>query len=614
MSETGSWKFLIQPRVVRIAPNKFFVITRDLFDKIDKYTIGSEIPSQITYIEKSSEYKEMHDWYHILIHEDYIEISAESLQSFYIGLSIIKQLLSFSSSNHLHCGEIEDWADIEKRGVMLDVSRDRVYTIETLKSLIDFYSLLRFNQLILYIEHTFAYEGHEAVYKDASPYTPLDIFNLDVYSKERGIELIINQNSFGHMERFLAHKEYHYLAENPDGYADPWGVYRPIDTTVSPVQEGVIPFFTDLYTQLSKVISTDYIHVGGDEPWGFGSGKSKATCNKKGLEYVYLDYIKDLYTVVTSLGKKMMIWADVVLKYPHIIPLIPKDIVICQWEYEAHIPIKDGCKALHDAEKKFYIGCGTSTWNSLSGRWNNAYNNIISGIKNAHIYQAKGLLITEWGDNGHIQQHVLQIPPIILSGILSWNRNLENTFDMSALISTILEFVPSLVSSFTKLSQEEYNTLSYVLLSVEGVGEIYETEIHNNTLLGAILLYHQGPYYRQSVIDARGYTFEREKYVLHTLLETLDVKLFHADSIMKDELTFTIELLFFLCDYGAALLSTEHIKIGEIPHLKRDNLASTLSKLLARYSMLWLLTSRPGGLKDSAARLQSLVEILQEKK
>ena len=37
---------------------------------------------------------------------------------------------------------------------------------------------LRVNQLQLYIEHTFAFRGHEDAWKDASPLTPAEVREL----------------------------------------------------------------------------------------------------------------------------------------------------------------------------------------------------------------------------------------------------------------------------------------------------------------------------------------------------------------------------------------------------------------------------------------------------
>jgi hypothetical protein len=63
---------------------------------------------------------------------------------------------------------IEDWPDFLVRGFMLDISRDKVPTMQTLFQLVDLLAELKINQLQLYTEHTFAYRDHEIVWKDAS--------------------------------------------------------------------------------------------------------------------------------------------------------------------------------------------------------------------------------------------------------------------------------------------------------------------------------------------------------------------------------------------------------------------------------------------------------------
>lgn len=64
--------------------------------------------------------------------------------------------------------KITDWPDFANRGIMIDVSRDKVPTMETLYRMVDMLSSWKINQVQLYTEHTFAYKNHKTVWKDAS--------------------------------------------------------------------------------------------------------------------------------------------------------------------------------------------------------------------------------------------------------------------------------------------------------------------------------------------------------------------------------------------------------------------------------------------------------------
>ncbi len=146
----------------------------------------------------------------------------------------LAQLVALSGGALPVC-EIEDAPDFEARGVMLDISRDKVPTMATLFELVDRLAALKINQLQLYTEHTFAYRGHEEVWRDASPMTPEEIRELDVYCLERCVELVPNQNSFGHLERWLALPRYAPLAELPQGGAPlPWGGIHERPTSLCP--------------------------------------------------------------------------------------------------------------------------------------------------------------------------------------------------------------------------------------------------------------------------------------------------------------------------------------------------------------------------------------------
>ena len=367
------------PKSVRQLSDEVLIVPKSLQLEIEGYKIGNTLPQLIQFhpIEKGE--TRGFNYHKILINKTSIDIWAEKPEDLFIAIQTVKVMLLLSETNQLPLMEIEDWADIEKRGVMLDISRDRVISLTSLQALIDGYSLIRINQLLLYIEHTFEYEGHQQIYEGSSPFTKKDILFLDEYCARCGIELIINQNSFGHMERFLAHDAYKPLGENPNGFTDPWGHFRSVDTTISPVSPGVIPLFTDLYSQIAPLTRSHYFHIGGDEPWGFGEGRSKEECDKKGIENVYLEYMEELYSIVSSLDKKMMMWADFVLKYPSIISKLPKDVTLFQWGYEENHPIASECSLLEQTGRDFYVCCGTSAWNSVSGRWYNAIGHIKKG-------------------------------------------------------------------------------------------------------------------------------------------------------------------------------------------------------------------------------------------
>ena len=75
-------------------------------------------------------------------------------------------LSALRAANHLPAGQcvLEDAPVFARRGFMLDISRDRVPAMDWLKWLVERLARLRYNELQLYTEHTFAYTAHRTVW------------------------------------------------------------------------------------------------------------------------------------------------------------------------------------------------------------------------------------------------------------------------------------------------------------------------------------------------------------------------------------------------------------------------------------------------------------------
>jgi hypothetical protein len=327
-----------------------------------------------------------------------------------------------------------------RRGLMLDISRNRVPTMDCLKRLIDALAVLRYNEVQLYTEHTFAYKDHEDVWKNASPMTVEEIFEIDAYCAERGIELIPNQNSFGHMERWLQHPPYHHLAESPEGFIHPISGEQKHPSTLHPCPES-LKFVDQLYSELLPNFQSKQVHVGGDEPWELGKGRSKQLANQVGKHRVYLDYMKGVFKIAEKHGRSPQFWADIIMERPDLVPELPDNVVPVIWGYEADSPFAEQCKIVAGAgfRNQFYVAPGAGNWNSFSGRLDVARANIELAAKEGYANGAKGLLLTAWGDNGHHQSWPSLYPSIVLAAAVMHAENLSESELAKAIDQTFFQ-------------------------------------------------------------------------------------------------------------------------------------------------------------------------------
>ena len=181
--------------------------------------------------------------------------------------------------------QVRDWPCIKVRGVMLDVSRTRVPTTDELFGLVDMLSHLKYNQLQLYTEHVFAYRDHPRVWEGCSPLTPEDVRALDAFCRARHVELVPNQNSLGHMHRWLKHESYRHLAECPGGIVHP---FAPPGTNVTEpfslcaTDPAASAFASSLHEELRAHFHSTKFNVNLDEPFDLGMGRSRGHARVRG--------------------------------------------------------------------------------------------------------------------------------------------------------------------------------------------------------------------------------------------------------------------------------------------------------------------------------------------
>ena len=305
-------------------------------------------------------------------------------------------------------------------GYQLDVSRCKVPTMPTLFRMVDTLATLGYNQFQLYTEHTFAYSRHETVWREASPMTPDEIRQLDAYCAGKGIELVPNQNSFGHLEHWLRHPQYNDLAEMPAGGSvyKKWGDYvSAFPMAICPTDPRSVPFLAGLYDELFPCFRSKFVNVGCDETvelWDAeGKGRSQGVIAAKGAPRVYLDFLLKIHRLCAERGHRMMFWGDIILHNPELIPELPEDVVCLNWGYEANHPFAEQTADFRAAKRDFVVCPGTSAWGSLSGRTANMMANIDSAVTNGLANGMLGLLVADWGDGGHPNPWVTSVPALV---------------------------------------------------------------------------------------------------------------------------------------------------------------------------------------------------------
>ena len=519
--------------------------------------------------------------YRMRIAEDGIDLVAGDTAGAFYGVMTLVQMLRHCEGA-LPAGEIEDSPDFPSRGVMLDISRSKVPTMETLFDLIDMFAGWKINHLELYTEHTFAYENHREVWAQASPMTGEEILRLDAYCRERFIELVPNQNSFGHMHHWLELPRYNHLAECPDGFELTWGGHtrQMPPFSLNPTDRRSVEFMGELFSELLPHFSSEKFNVGCDETWDVGRGRSARAVEEKAVGRVYLDYLLGIYDLVKRHGRTMHFWGDIIIQHPDLVPELPKDAVVLEWGYEADHPFDEHGAEFARSGMPFFVCPGTSSWNTIAGRTSNCLGNVRNATENGLRHGASGVLNTDWGDNDHTQYLPVSYLGFAAGAALPWCHETNRDED----------FISALDLHAFHDTARVMGTLSHDLGKAH---ELAGPAPHNSTVLFHLLT--QAP----DDPSPEGVTVESLREAgerISSVIEPLEgARMDREDAgITRDEFANAARMMLHACERGTAMLD------GTIDSTeKRDELASQMRTILGEHRRLWSARNRVGGLQDS---------------
>jgi len=534
--------------------------------------------------------------YHLTVGDERIGVVAHDAPGLAYAFSTLTQLVR-QYGRRLPRLHIEDHPDFAHRGVMLDISRDRVPTMESLYALVDMLAEWKVNQLQLYMEHTFAYERHRAVWKDASPLTGDEVLALDAYCAARHVELVPNQNSFGHMERWLRHMPYADLAECPRGTTMPWGKLPPF--TLDPLDPRSLALIDGLYAELLPHFRSRHVNAGCDETFDLGRGKSAAECERRGAGRVYLDFLLKIYALCEQHGRRMMFWGDIIKQHPDLISELPHDATALAWGYEHDHPFAEDAAAFAAAGLPFYVCPGAGGWNSFVGRTDNTIANIRNAATNGRRHGAAGVLVTEWGDNGHMQPPPVAWLGMMYAASMSWSPRRSAELDLAAALSLHAFDDPSGVTG-------------RVAYDLGNAYTVNGAKTRNGSLLQQLYVVPLDSDWPMHRVRAGG--FEETRDYLAATVAQLDASRMRRDDaeLIVDELRCATEL----AAVGAEVGALKYARAGGAPASKLRagwrRGARRLDAIVPEYERLWLARSRPGGLRDSTVRLRTFADSVRK--
>jgi len=497
---------------------------------------------------------------------------------------------------------IVDGPAILIRAVMLDVSRDKVPSMASMSGIIAHLGRLRYNRLILYLEHTFAHPGHTPVWQAASPYTAADIAQLIRVAALHHIDIIAQQNALGHMERWLAHPHYAHLAALPGGYRAPNGDSEPA-ACLEPRHPAAFALISELLSNVATTFASDTLHIGLDEPIDLNPAVWDAIFDVPGAAVPwahvdngafcvplpserladYVDWIARVHQIPALADKHLLMWADVLAAHPEAISRIPRSMTLIEWGYDADHPFDARVARLRQHGHTCWVAPGTAAWDSLAGRIPTMQANVDAAIAAALMHQLPGLVMCDWGNAGHFHHFPISWPGLVYAALRSWHP--QHTVDLKNALTHLIMPDPGLVAATVcigSLDRHFPTTVPYtgICARILAHPDIMPDLVHHGLTPAMLAAVHADI---TAVIGA-----------------CADAPT-HADGAQwAHELRATAQWML------VAVSSAQH-RLGWPAIMSQTAQAQLVTQLLTDYPELWLARNRVGGLADSQAKLRALV-------
>ena len=380
-----------------------------------------------------------------------ITISSPSSAGLFYAVQTIRQLIEGSGDQaFIPAVEIEDWPSLAYRGFMMDMSHTQLPKIEEIKQQIDFLSRWKANQYYFYSEASIEMEGYPLLMANAR-YTKEQVREVIQYARTRHIDVIPNLELYGHLHDLFRLEHFSDLSVIPHG--GEFNLHHP----------RVKPLIEDWVAQISQLFPSPFFHIGFDETRLI---EMEARKLNRSPEDIYLEMLNFTTGIVEKHGKRPMAWADMLQKYPSIIPKVSKKLIAVPWHY---FPLSESrykqlLTPFTKAGIEIMVQSAIMNYNWTVPAFEISFQNTDSLISAGKKHNASGFINSGWTDDTQTLMR-MGYPDMAYGAVVSWQSE-PNDRDNFFRNYTLAQYPPILAGQVEKALKSLMKAESLIRKSV----------------------------------------------------------------------------------------------------------------------------------------------------
>ena len=300
-------------------------------------------------------------------------------------------------------GEVNETPMFHVNGAMVDMSRNAVMNVNTVKFMMRKMALMGLNCYMLYTEDTYEIEGRPYFGYMRGRYTKDELKELDAYALSIGMELIPCIQTMGHLATHLK-----WPAAN---------AYKDTANCLLVGAEATYNLIEDMLKVATECFTSKRIHIGGDETIGLGTGAYKRINGDRPMKDIYLEHLTKVAAMCKDHSLKPMIWSDMIIEIaaeglerrrvydPRAVitdelrAMIPDNVQMVFWDYyntaeSFYAQNIENHKTLGDGNTMF--GGAVWTWSGFAPVYSESFRNTMPALHACREGGVKECLTTIW--------------------------------------------------------------------------------------------------------------------------------------------------------------------------------------------------------------------------
>lgn len=292
--------------------------------------------------------------------------------------------------------------NIRSLGVMVDCSRDAVYTVGSLKKYISLLAKMGYNSLQLYTEDTYEADGEPQFGYLRGRYSKAELKELDAYAKGVGIELIPCIQTLAHLGGITRWSEYGSITDTGD--------------ILLAGEERTYELIGHMFQTCAECFTSRRINIGMDEAHMVGLG---AYLDKHGYRdrfAILSEHLKRVCAIAGQYGFRPMMWSDMFFRLANngayycsgseipqsVIEAVPENVELIYWDYysrdKAHY---DGMIRAHQQfRNKLVFAGGAMSWIGFAPNNRFSIEACRAAMQSCAENGVDDVFITCWKDDG----------------------------------------------------------------------------------------------------------------------------------------------------------------------------------------------------------------------